>query len=272
MPFDGPGFVDQLTLGVSVKYRDMSYEERFKAIRLATFRAVLLHEMGHNMGLGHNMAASGDALNYGPRFWEVQSLPSDIQDAALTQGLSADDLAQLEACYDELDGDSPTDLVNLHEGFTMTTQDCLRQQEGMYSSIMDYHTSWNSDNNGLGPYDVAAIKFGYAQLVETFPQENISASGELKDWIFFNDWTKIPGDFVADTAAIQNRGHYKYSWNQATTSMTPPENEVPYKYCLDSGGFYGPECKAWDFGPDFRTRAKYMEIVYYQYYFFSFCP
>ena len=269
MPFDGPEFVDQLTVGISLQYRDMSYEERFKAIRRATFRSVLLHELGHNMGLGHNMAGSGDALNFGPRFWYVQSLDPDLFTAANTEGVSAADKAQLELCLAEMDGDDPKDLVNLHDGFTMTTQDCLRQQEGMYSSIMDYHTSWNSDNNGLGPYDIAAIKFGYAQLVETFPEENLVAEGELKDWLFLNDWRDIPEEFLSSSDAIQTRGHHKYTWGQASTQMTPPANEVPYKYCLDSGGNFGPECKAWDFGPDFRTRAKWMEITYWQYYFFS---
>ena len=41
-------------------------------------------------------------------------------------------------------------------------------REYAYSSIMDYGSRFNSDIRGLGKYDVAAIKFGYGQLVEAF--------------------------------------------------------------------------------------------------------
>jgi len=39
-----------------------------------------------------------------------------------------------------------------------------------YSSIMDYHQRFSSDWAGIGPYDRAAVKFGYGQLMEVFDE------------------------------------------------------------------------------------------------------
>lgn len=45
-----------------------------------------------------------------------------------------------------------------------------RKSELKYSSIMDYHQRFNSDFAGIGLYDRAAIKFGYAGTIEVFDE------------------------------------------------------------------------------------------------------
>ena len=47
-----------------------------------------------------------------------------------------------------------------------------RKWDYAYSSIMDYHQRFNSDWAGIGPYDRAAIKFGYGQLMEVFDERD----------------------------------------------------------------------------------------------------
>ena len=66
------------------------------------------------------------------------------------------------------------------ESQNLTTQECLRQSEGMYSSIMDYMGTWNADLNGLGTYDYAATKFAYGQLLEVFPEDNLTGITALQ--------------------------------------------------------------------------------------------
>src|SRR6185369_5277881 len=47
--------------------------------------------------------------------------------------------------------------------------------EYQYSTVMDYGSRFNSDVNGLGKYDMAAIRFGYGQLVDVMPLAAVSA-------------------------------------------------------------------------------------------------
>jgi len=104
----------------------------------------------------------------------------------------------------------------------------------MYSSIMDYDARFYADSyQGIGPYDRAAIKFGYGQLVEVF-DKNI-APYDMSNLLFFNDYTAIPrllsGELACDAAleshgansdcpALQNRC-------SATTSTTAPRRRPP---------------------------------------------
>lgn len=267
---DPPEFVDNLVVGIALQYKDLDPVERYYKIREAVYTAVMLHEVGHNVGLVHNMAGSADPLNYGKRFWDIQKLPEDL-DAAMAVSDDAKVIATLERCIEEKDRVSS--LSEMTEvPVTLTTQTCLRQQEGMYSSIMDYHALWNSDTNGLGLYDKAAVKFGYAQLLEVFPEENLKVNSEdtnLKRWVFLNDWKKIPTDFMQSTTKITERDHVVFNWDNTSSTMVPPNNEVPYLYCSDSSGFYGPKCKAFDFGPDMRGQAQWVKTQYWQHYFFT---
>lgn len=92
-----------------------------------TFYTTLLHEMGHAFGLRHNFHGSSDARHYHPEFHRLSK--------------------QLEA-----EKDLPEDQK------TVTPDDL---EPYMYSSIMDYGGDFYSQSGGLGPYDLAAIKYGY---------------------------------------------------------------------------------------------------------------
>ncbi len=154
----------------------MNKRERFEKIREAVYIAVMLHEVGHNMGLTHNMAGSSDALNYGKQFWEIESLPKELGSA-----LVATKKPELQKAISDCMADAKfIEDTAAASGYVYnyTTQDCLRQAEVMYSSIMDYHASWNADLGGLGAYDKAAIKFGYAQLAEVFPENNLKVDSK----------------------------------------------------------------------------------------------
>ncbi len=267
---DPPEFLDNMIVGIALQYKNLNRRERFAKIREAVYIAVMLHEIGHNMGLTHNMSASSDALNYGKQFWEIESLPKELG-SALVATQKPELQKAISDCMLDAKFIQETASASGHD-YTYTTQDCLRQAEVMYSSIMDYHASWNADLGGLGAYDKAAIKFGYAQLVEVFPQDNLKVdtkNQKLSRWLFLNDWKKIPKEFVNGVDSIAVRDHVKYSWGQTRTQFQAPANEVPYRFCLDSSGAYGPTCKAFDFGPDMRAQAEHNKTLYWQQYFMT---
>lgn len=88
----------------------------------------LIHELGHNFGLRHNFAASSDRANYARRSAKAKDI---------------------YYCPMDSNGASRADLI------------------ARSSSVMDY-TDINEDRlTTVGPYDIEAIRFGYAGKVLT---------------------------------------------------------------------------------------------------------
>ena len=125
-------------------------------IRKQVFIGVTAHELGHTFGLRHNFEGSADAMNFFPQYWGVGA-----------EGLTADQQHLLAK------SDRPSEI--------------------QYSSIMDYHQRFNGDWAGIGLYDKAAIKLGYAEHVEVFDESEGDFVG--RDWLgqtFLLDPTDYP--------------------------------------------------------------------------------
>jgi hypothetical protein len=150
-------------------------------------------------------------------------------------------------------------------------------EEHMYSTVMDYAARFNSDNQGLGMYDYAAIRFGYGQLVDTMPGATISGN-QLANSIFFGDYTKIP-QMVGDVTQVNNNGIMRYS--DVVTSLRDGYRSViantgggfiayperPYKFCSDE--FEGNlDCKVWDMGANQTEIVNNTIDVFKNYYIF----
>lgn len=132
-------------LASRIKTEGLNREQIVKLIRASVFRGVTAHELGHTFGLRHNFEGSADAMNYFPQYWGVgaEGLPEG-KEHLLGAGLT-------------------------------------NQYEVQYSSIMDYHQRFNSDFAGIGLYDKAAIKLGYAETVEIFDEDD--GAFVARDWI-----------------------------------------------------------------------------------------
>jgi len=134
------------SLAADLKDENLTREQAVQKIREAVFIAVTAHELGHTFGLRHNFEGSADPVNFFPEFWGV-------------------DGNSLDADHQHLAGKS------------------TRKEELEYSSIMDYHQRFNSDWGGIGMYDKAAIKFGYAGMVEVFDESETNGNFVSRDWI-----------------------------------------------------------------------------------------
>jgi hypothetical protein len=146
---------------LAAKLKDLPREEVVRTIRKQVFRGVMAHELGHTLGLRHNFEGSADTMNYFPEHWGItpEVLPAEQQHLFAKNGIGE-----------------------------------WQDKRGIqYSTIMDYHQRFNSDWAGIGMYDKAAIKLGYAETVEVFDerQEQFVARSWLGN-VFLLDPADLP--------------------------------------------------------------------------------
>jgi len=140
-----------------------------------------------------------------------------------------------------------------------------------YASVMDYGSRFNSDIEGLGKYDKAAIRFGYGGLVDTIPQAAENAWTGLSNDIFLYDYSKIPSEVGGiDKVGEPATGIAAYSdvVNSLIDSSVPLMAERPYKFCSDE--YVGSlDCKPWDAGANQREIVRNASDMYQNYYIFN---
>lgn len=110
--------------------------------------AVIVHEMGHSIGMRHNFVSSADAWGYRPQYWQLRT-----KNGAVTQ--VCDDLSSDgEGCVGPryFDPVTPNEKDNFIWKF-------------MQSTVMDYPGEGTQDMQGLAVYDFAAARFFYGDVI-----------------------------------------------------------------------------------------------------------
>ena len=140
--------------------------------------AVIGHEMGHSMGLRHNFVGSWDALNYHPEYWQLRT-QNGAQHYCGFPG-------PIDATTPHTDGN---DCVGPRWVDPVTDQ----ETNGLVwkwasSTVMDYPGDQTQDMNDIGSYDKAAMRFGYANVVDvetkmTYTESGGNAGGSGIDYV-----------------------------------------------------------------------------------------
>lgn len=153
-------YTDATVTSLAQRYAGMNLgrDEAINRLMGSVFRGVTEHELGHNMGLRHNFEGSFDSENFFEEYYDIEN----DADSKKPVPVSFSALNKLPLTPSE------------YEKFDSATRKARAKREGkglklyQYSSIMDYGGQFYSDFHGLGKYDIAAMKFGYANAVEVF--------------------------------------------------------------------------------------------------------
>lgn len=200
-------YVDMLdanVLGIAKQYQGRTdYEQIWRELRAEVFRATALHEVGHTVGLRHNFQASYDSLNYHDEYWQLRT-------ETLFAPQSMGDLYTLNAqTQAQIDG---------------------RMRDYRYSSIMDYGYTFNSDFQGLGRYDRAALVYGYTGGSEVRPDDACvghdrarGPSGEclVRELGFVEVFDKTRGELGEAGRILTSRDEQGLRFDDPTTPIVP---------------------------------------------------
>ncbi len=190
--------------------------------------SVIAHEMGHSMGLRHNFAGSFDALNYHTEYWQVRTRNGQEHYCGYP--------GALDATTPHTNG---ADCVGPRWVDPVTDQEVndLVWKWGS-STVMDYPGDQTQDTNDIGPYDKAAMRFGYANVVDV--EQN------LKAVVGSTGATSGSGyDFVGGIELLDGWGGifgYPYGTTFQTPIGTPNGQGNHYSTYADKYGLLGAGC------------------------------
>lgn len=269
-------------------------EYMWQKVRGLIYQGVMLHEVGHTLGLRHNFQGSYDAMNFHAPYWKLRK--ENLRPVEFVNDLfevSANTENQLRGRVMSADGSAVEE--QLESGIA----------EYQFSTVMDYGYHIWGDTQGVGKYDVAAIVYaytagyngrtedgaavserGYVQVFsdEAFADAEVDEDGRVvaADLIrAFDDraslaYTGLLDGFNYGTLAtlfgsvenIDKREWTRYENIREARQAEDPDRqvEVPYMFCTDDWVGVDSSCHRWDMGADPYEQAIHAIRRYRNYY------
>ena len=138
---------------------DTSARARAIAVGRSYFRGMMLHEMGHSLGMRHNFAGSLDYHNYHDQYYEID----DQHPLPVSADYDADESGALD--YEELA------LFNTDLSEARDQRELAGIARWHNASIMEYMPRISNDLQPLGRYDRGFIHYMYGNQIEVYTED-----------------------------------------------------------------------------------------------------
>ncbi len=199
--------------------KDLSREELMAKVESATVYTTLLHELGHNFGLRHNFHGSYDEVNFHPEYFELKR---KLRDPTATES-----------------PEGPDNHLELYKS----------------SSIMDYTDMFEALHRRAGSYDVAAIKFGYAGLLEKIDLAASRQAGAIRT-------VDVPRKELDELVSLKVRAEPARTRDAAIRAAVAELGLRQYKFCTDDHVSDDPTCNRFDSGVNVSEIVESMILNY----------
>ena len=228
---DGLGDVLQAKFG-AFNPSDDEPTQQLRAERMRDFLArrahyaVIVHEMGHSIGMRHNFVSSSDAWGYRPQYWQLRTRDGQVRNPC--NNLQSDGTNCVGPRYfDPVTKEERDNLIWMW----------------MHSSVMDYAGEATQDMLGLGVYDFAAAKMFYGDVVAvhadpSYANGTVRGDGMLEKMDNFGGILGIQPSFngddihysqlntsyelIKDCATVDPQRFKPAAWNEKTDGVWHP--------------------------------------------------
>jgi hypothetical protein len=206
---------------------------RFEIIADRLIRHVMLHELGHNVGLSHNFEGSYDALNYNDAFWNLQW---------------ASDAEKLSGQQQE---------------FRHTTVMEYLRGKGAFDDFLGKY-----DEAAIRfAYGNQVAKFSSPDV-----DPNLAGGEALRSWRYLSDYRKIPDHLCGPAGCASDDMRRDVLKNRSWVDFDPQNpdpKEVPFLFCDNYYDRVTPFCATFDYGSNLREIHANYYTNWSQYYFFT---
>jgi hypothetical protein len=182
-------------------HKDLSIDELVEELESRMVFTTMLHEVGHNLGLRHNFYGSFDETNFPDQYHRLKDAPAPSEEETLSH-----------------------EWAEKYRG----------------STTMDYSNDFEAVYKFAGPYDVAAIKFGYGDKME-----RIVGQDPVTEALVTEDIDRA--EFDAKVSELKAASP-ELSDTQADLQAMNTLQIRPYKFCTDGHVWEDPTCNRHDRG------------------------
>jgi hypothetical protein len=203
-------------------------------IRRHLTMGVILHELGHSMGLRHVFTGSFDALNYHPQYWQLRTRDGN----------------ETNYCADTTDDGASCVGPRWRDPITDSEREGLIWRWS-HTTAMDYPGDLTQDTLGIGAYDRAAIRFAYADVTDVIDDDDVRCTansdgtrkctpkGETVSSLIDSNFGGVSGPWYTDGSDFF---HYSLLGQKMglTRDCESADTSAPDGYDSDRDGHYSP--------------------------------
>ena len=170
-----PNLAGATNTALSTQRADLIYDHLWKE----TYKGILLHEVGHGLGMLHNFASSFDSVNFDPQYWQLRT----NEGAATASCNGQPRTGTTDTCMGPRYLDPETDD---EQGQATESRPGINYFG--HTSTMEYQNERFFETIGAGQYDFMTMGALYGRVLETFDPDAADgvAAGDQPNFAWLN--------------------------------------------------------------------------------------